>query len=58
MEWLLGVALIPVLLCGLMCIGGMVIAAVGVRRNAARRACCDQPSATEVAERRKVTAQP
>lgn len=44
MEWLLGLALAPILLCGLMCVGGMALAAVGFRRNAARRPRSDEPS--------------
>lgn len=44
MEWLLGLALVPLLLCGLMCVGGMALAAVGFRRNAAQRPRSDEPS--------------
>ncbi len=58
MEWVFGLAILPVLLCGLMCIGGMVLAAVGLRRSNARRACGDESSATDVAENRRVTAEP
>lgn len=41
MEWLLGLAILPALFCGLMCVGGAVLAAVGIRRSTAR-ACCDE----------------
>jgi hypothetical protein len=37
MEWLFGLAFVPILLCGLMCVGGMALAALGVRRGTARR---------------------
>lgn len=43
MEWLLGLAVLPALFCGVMCVGGVVFAAVGIRRGTARRACCDAP---------------
>ena len=33
MEWLLSLAFVPVLLCGLMCVVPMAIAAVGLRRR-------------------------
>ena len=47
MEWLFGLAIIPMLLCGVMCVGGIVLAALGVRRGAARRPCGhDQTSAS------------
>ena len=55
MGWLFGLAILPALLCGLMCIGGMVLAAAGVRRSAARRACCDDPSATDAGHDHQVT---
>jgi hypothetical protein len=32
MSWLWGAALLPLIVCGAMCIGGMVAAAVGLRR--------------------------
>lgn len=37
MEWLFSLALLPILLCGLMCIGGMALAALGLRRGTSRR---------------------
>lgn len=33
MEWLWGAALLPLLFCGLMCVGGVAIAAVPLRRG-------------------------
>ncbi len=39
MEWLFGLALLPALLCGLMCIGGVVLAAVGLRRTTTGTGC-------------------
>lgn len=36
MEWLFSLALLPILLCGLMCIGGMGLAALGLRRGTSR----------------------
>lgn len=56
MEWLLGLAIVPVLACGVMCVGGMALAAVGVRRRAARRACCDERGPADVAEPPRVRA--
>lgn len=44
MEWLLGLAILPALLCGFMCIGGIALAALGLRRATDRRACCDEPA--------------
>jgi hypothetical protein len=32
MWWVVGGILIPFLLCGLMCLGGILLAAVGLRR--------------------------
>jgi hypothetical protein len=32
MSWLWGAALLPLILCGGMCIGGMVLAAIGLGR--------------------------
>lgn len=32
MDWLTGIALLPVLLCGGMMIGGMLLGALGLRR--------------------------
>ena len=45
MEWLLGLAFLPALLCGLMCLGGIVLAAIGLRQTTNRRACCDEDHA-------------
>ena len=45
MEWLWGLAILPALLCGLMCLGGVVLAALGLRQANARRACCDDDHA-------------
>lgn len=44
MEWILGLALVPIVLCGLMCVGGMALAAFGLRRRAGRRECCAGPA--------------
>lgn len=33
MDWLWGAALLPLVACGAMCIGGMALAAVGLRRG-------------------------
>ena len=41
MEWLLSLAFLPLLLCGLMCAVPMALAGLGVRRRASQRACCD-----------------
>jgi hypothetical protein len=41
-EWLF--ALVPVALCAGMCVGGVVLAALGIRRSRTRAACCP-PSA-------------
>jgi len=41
MEWLLGLALAPAAVCGLMCVGGMALAAIGLRRGDAKHACAD-----------------
>lgn len=37
MDWLWGAALLPLLACGAMCIGGMALAAVGLRRGSGHR---------------------
>ena len=45
MEWIAGAALLPLLMCGLMCVGGIALAALGLRRNQPTdRACCDHHS--------------
>ena len=33
MDWIWGAALLPLLACGAMCVGGMALAAVGLRRG-------------------------
>jgi hypothetical protein len=38
MEWLFGLAVLPLLMCGAMCLGGVAAAVLGVRR---RRRPCD-----------------
>lgn len=41
MEWLWTAALLPFLLCGLMCLGAVALAALGLRGNRnERRDCC------------------
>jgi len=55
MEWLWGLAILPALFCGLMCIGGIVLAAVGIRRTTARRECCDEPVSRRSAEDERAT---
>ena len=42
MEWLLSLALLPLLLCGAMCVGGMLLAVFGIRR--ASQPACHTPS--------------
>lgn len=37
MEWLWGAALLPLIVCGGMCIGGMVLAALGLGRASRNR---------------------
>jgi hypothetical protein len=51
MEWLLSLAIVPLLLCGLMCAVPMVLAAVGLRRRAILRACHDHPDHGAAADR-------
>lgn len=49
MEWIAGAALLPLLMCGVMCVGGLLLAAVGLRRNQANdRSCCDHADAEQV----------
>lgn len=57
MEWLFGLAILPLVLCGLMCVGGMALAAMGMRRGTARRTCGDDPAASDVADDDRVSAQ-
>lgn len=41
MEWLWTAALLPFLLCGLMCFGAVALAALGLRQRRGRqRDCC------------------
>ncbi len=42
MEWLLSLALLPLLLCGAMCVGGMLLAFFGIRR--ASQPSCHMPN--------------
>jgi hypothetical protein len=37
MSWLFSVALLPFVLCGAMCLGGALLAALGLRRGAKDR---------------------
>jgi hypothetical protein len=37
MEWLISLAIVPVLLCGLMCVVPIALAAVGLRRRTTQR---------------------
>lgn len=47
MEWLLGAALLPLLACGLMCVGGFALAAIGLRRrDANNHDCCSNTDPT------------
>lgn len=57
MEWLLGIAILPVVLCGLMCIGGMAFAAIGAGRAAARRASRDDPTDAGAAAEQQASAE-
>ena len=48
MEWIAGAALLPLLLCGLMCVGGVALAAVGLRRTQSTdRDCCNHTGADQ-----------
>ena len=42
MEWLFSIALIPILLCALMCGVPMALAAFGLRRRSSARVCGDE----------------
>ena len=55
MEWLLGLAFVPALLCGLMCVGGIALAALGLRRGSAPRTCHDDRSAATEDDGERVT---
>ena len=56
MEWLWGLALLPALLCGLMCVGGIVFAALGLRQATPRRGCRGDDVATTAERPDEVTA--
>lgn len=58
MEWLFGLAILPILLCGIMCLGGMALAAIGLRRSTAGRAGIDGPRPTDAADDERVTTHP
>lgn len=57
MEWLFGLAILPILLCGVMCLGGMAVAAIGLRRGTGKRAGVDEPRPTIEADDERVSAQ-
>ncbi len=57
MEWLLGLAILPVVLCGLMCIGVMAFAAIGARRAAARRLGGDEATGGGAAAEQQASAE-
>ena len=42
MGWLISLAVLPGVLCGVMCVGGMVLAALGWRRSTCRS--CPAPT--------------
>lgn len=46
MEWLVSLAALPLLLCGAMCVGGMVVAFLGIRR--AKQPSCHAPTSSTV----------
>ena len=43
MRWLVGAALLPMLVCGLLMMGGMALAALGMRRRAVRWHVSESP---------------
>jgi len=45
MEWLFSLAILPIVVCGLMCAVPMVLAAVGLRRRTAQRGCRENEDA-------------
>lgn len=55
MEWLFGLAILPALLCGLMCLGGMAVAAIGLRRSRSQRPRYDDSPASDVVDDDRVT---
>jgi hypothetical protein len=58
MEWMFGVAIVPLLLCGLMCVVPMALAAVGLRRHATPRTDAHEPAPpAEERDRAEATAQ-
>lgn len=57
MSWLFGLAILPALLCGLMCVGGMILAAIATRNSTRQRATSKNPATTDVVDEQGVTAQ-
>lgn len=55
MEWLFGLAILPALLCGLVCLGGMAVAAIGLRRSRSQRPRYDDSPASGVVDHERVT---
>ena len=55
MEWLFGLAILPALLCGLVCLGGMAFAAIGLRRSRSQRPRYDESPASDVVDDDRVT---
>lgn len=51
MEWLTGLALLPVLFCGGMMLGGMALAALGLRRTTSEPSKSSSPAATDDGDR-------
>ena len=43
MEWLFSAALLPFLVCGAMCLGGMLLAALGLRRGSRQESAPPKP---------------
>ena len=56
MEWVLGLAILPILMCGLMCVGGLALAAVGLRKTTGHRSCGHEPAGAEEPVRQPVRA--
>jgi hypothetical protein len=54
MEWLLSLAFIPILLCGLMCLVPIALAAIGLSRHATQRPASDEDA--PLTERERVEA--
>ena len=57
MSWLFGLAILPALLCGLTCVGGMILAAIATRNSTRKRASSDDPATTDVVDEQQVTVQ-